>query len=136
MIKHGNEFNLDEDKTDVQTTYDNVKLNELTLTNTVPAYYRYNLMNMQAYSSKYLGGNSEITVGKYPSASSVFLDSTPKGIEIDKTNYPFPNQYYYITRNSIRFTDYIANPVLTGLIDQFEKDSKDNNLLRVDKYYT
>lgn len=93
-----------------------------TLEPTTSAYYVYNLMNMQSHSLEYCGGNSKITVGK--PVSSVFLDSVSGDIYWTSQVDPFPAEYCYITRNSIRFTDYIANPVLTGLIKKFEDDSK------------
>lgn len=91
-------------------------------------------MNMQSHSLKYLGGNSKITVGKF--STDVFLDSVPEKIWFSKKVEPFPDEYCYVSNHSIRFTDYIANPVLTGLIARFETDSISDRLLDLTKYYT
>lgn len=66
----------------------------------------------------------------------VLLDSTPNGISLQAANFPFPNMYCYTTSNSIRFTNFIANPVLTRLITQFEEESKELTLNTLSAYYT
>lgn len=66
----------------------------------------------------------------------VILDSTSGSISLQKANSPFPDMYCYSTIHSIRFTNFIANPVLTKLITQFESKSKDSYLNKLSAYYT
>jgi hypothetical protein len=92
-------------------------------------YYKYNLMNLQSYSRIYLGGFPYVTVpgtdenGK-ETKTKFYLVSSGTHVYFYEEDLPFTNKYCFMTPHAARFTNYIANPIIDKLIEDFEENAK------------